>query len=90
MKKIIMGITLIVSIVSIIFTSLEIKDYYSIKKSNDGKKMIDDITKKIEIKEKEIEDKTTEEEKLKEENKDKVEIIESWQKKKEEIKSYLS
>ena len=90
MKKIIFGITLIASIVAVIFAALEIKDYYSIKNNNDGKKMIEEITEKINNIEEEIKEKTTEEENLKEKNKDKVEVIESWQKKKEEIESYLS
>ena len=90
MKKIIIGITIIASIVAAVFAALEIKDYYSTKKNNDGKKMIEEVTEKIKNVEEEIKEKTTEEEKLREENKDKIEVIESWQKKKEEMESYLS
>ena len=90
MKKVVLGITSILLIVTLALAVLEVKDYYDTKKEKDSDKLIKEINEEISLKEKEIQEKKNEEEQLKEENKEKIEELEVWQKKVKDMEANLS
>lgn len=90
MKKVVLGITSILLIVTLALAVLEVKDYYDTKKEKDSDKLIKEINEEISLKEKEIQEKKNEEEQLKEDNKEKIEELELWQKKVKDMEANLS
>ena len=90
MKKVVLGITSILLIVTLALAVLEVKDYYDTKKEKDSDKLIKEINEEISQKEKEIQEKKNEEEQLKEDNKEKIEELELWQKKVKDMEANLS
>ena len=90
MKKVVLGITSILLIVTLALAVLEVKDYYDTKKEKDSDKLIKEINEEISLKEKEIQEKKNEEEQLKEDNKEKIEELELWQNKVKDMEANLS
>ena len=90
MKKVVLGITSILLVVTLALAVLEVKDYYDTKKEKDSDKLIKEINEEISLKEKEIQEKKNEEEQLKEDNKEKIEELELWQKKVKDMEANLS
>lgn len=90
MKKIIISITFIISIIAVIFAVLEVNDYYSKKEKNKINGNIIEVEEKIKKAEQDIKTNEEKEKKLIEDNKGKIEELELWQKKVKEIESYLS
>ena len=89
MKKIIISISLIITIVAVAFAILEVDNYYKEKKKIDDNTMIQEIEEKIKKEEELIKQKLEEENKIKEENKEKFEELETWQKKVKEMEENL-
>jgi len=90
MKKIIISITFIISIIAVIFAVLEVNDYYSKKEKNKINGNIIEVEEKIKKAEQDIKTNEEKEKKLIEDNKGKLEELDVWQKKVKEIESYLS
>ena len=90
MKKIIISITFIISIIAVILAVLEVNDYYSKKEKNKINGNIIEVEEKIKKAEQDIKTNEEKEKKLIEDNKGKLEELDVWQKKVKEIESYLS
>ena len=89
MKKIILALVIVLAIVSLIFAGLKVYDYYNKKNKVDNDKTlisIDDKIHKVDLK---IQEELKKEENIKLEKKNKIEELESWQKKKKEIMENL-
>ena len=89
MKKIILVLVIVLAIVSLIFAGLKVYDYYNKKNKVDNDKTlisIDDKIHKVDLK---IQEELKKEENIKLEKKNKIEELESWQKKKKEIMENL-
>ena len=89
MKKVILFLTIIVTITAVTFAVLEVSNYYNKKKKIDNNTMIQEIEDKIKEVENTIKEKEEQENKVKEEKKDKIEELEKWQKKVKEMEENL-
>ena len=88
MKRLCIIVTLIVLSLTIFFTVQNILKYYnydSVKSNNEFRHAVEDVNNIDD----EIKNKSEELEKIKENNKEKVEIYEVWQKELEKIKTFL-
>ena len=90
MKKVISIILILLSIGSLIFGGIKLKEYLDDSKNGNKSKDIENIEKRITETENKIKEKTEEIEKVKEEKKDEIKVVEEWQKKVEKMESYLS
>ena len=86
MKKIVLGLTLVIAIFLIAFTSFKIINYYN-KRIDDNKLKASEES--IKIINNKIEEKKKEEESIRNNNKDKIEENESWKAKRKEIEKNL-
>ena len=89
MKKIVLTLLVVLAVVSLIFAGLKVYDYYNKKNKVDNDKTlisIDDKIHKVDLK---IQEELKKEENIKLEKKNKIEELESWQKKKKEIMENL-
>lgn len=85
MKKVILILTFIIAATGIIFAIIEAKNYYDKKNKIDNNTLVQEVEENIKEVEDKIKTKTEEEQTLKEENKDKIEEMEKWQKKTEDM-----
>ena len=85
MKKIILFILVVITLLSLCYMSVEIYDYYNKKNKVDSDKTLVTIDDKIMKVNNEIEEELKKEEEVKIEKKDKIEELELWKKRKQEI-----
>ena len=89
MKRVIIIFLLIASITSLSIGIIKVKAYYDDKKNLTDRKAIIEIENKINEKKKELDNKKEELEKEKNTKKEELNEVEKWQKKVEQIVSYL-
>ncbi len=88
MKKLIALFLLVTAIISIVFAGLKIKEYNEIK-TGTNEEDIKEIEDKIELVKQETLTKQKELEELKESKKEELELLNLWQEKINQIRSYL-
>ena len=89
MKKIVLFLTFIIAVIGAVFAVIEVNSYYNKKKKIDDNTLIQETEDKIKEVEEKINAKQQEEAKVKEEKKDKIEEMETWEKKTKDMEENL-